>query len=494
MIIRDDAVSEIFGYLILMGIVVLGISIILLSGAYVIPDSKETAQFNTVEQAFTVGDSRMSKARFSTSIFQETPFEFGDGTVFVNGTEDDSYIAIYGADQKLIHRCALGTVKYVGDNGEIAYQGGGVWVKYPNGGTIMRSPPDFNYNGVTLTLPITRIDGNTSIAVNGGGAVMLDASSPDGVITPIYPGIKGMNPVPQNYSINITIKSDYYSAWADYINERTSAIAVTDPSKKIVNVSLKTGIPLQNKLAIDGFTTEAMDTDDPTPIEVFILNLTGRNPGNCYTLTYCVPDIDGAEPDPQLYIIVTRLNGKIKDEAGVPVNENKNYGVIEFKYIDKANGIEEVFANCTEYQRQEFREDSLYIDMLNQSYVLNYHSTNPTVTWGTDQANFDTGLVIGYDDSSDIMPGGSKTLHDITQHYLWLMAKQYPDDGPDYDIAEKKISGLPGGPTGNNNFKFNPDESRVFIKYRSGQDIKYLYITEGVLKVGLSSKTGSMQS
>ena len=39
------------------------------------------------------------------------------------------------------------------------------------------------------------------------------------------------------YLINITIKSDYYAAWASYINERTLADAVVDAKNKTVNIS-----------------------------------------------------------------------------------------------------------------------------------------------------------------------------------------------------------------------------------------------------------------
>ncbi len=39
----------------------------------------------------------------------------------------------------------------------------------------MLSPPDFDYNGITLTLPVMRIDGNTSMSATDGTNVLIDA-------------------------------------------------------------------------------------------------------------------------------------------------------------------------------------------------------------------------------------------------------------------------------------------------------------------------------
>jgi len=152
-----------------------------------IQDSKTASQVSQNEQAFTVADSRLSKARFSTSIFQEAPFKVQDGVVSVDG--DDSYLqidvfdrntgapiylldtsgrAIY-TDSTLAHQVPmsyqvyLGTIKATSKDGKvIGYQGGGVWTLYPDGGCIVVTPPDFDYNGVTLTLPITHLNGESA--------------------------------------------------------------------------------------------------------------------------------------------------------------------------------------------------------------------------------------------------------------------------------------------------------------------------------------------
>jgi hypothetical protein len=154
----EEGVSETFGYLLILGIVVTGLMMVILVAASSIQNTKDNAQINQVGQAFTVADSRLSKARFSTSIFQESPFSLTDGMMLVNDSSSNSYInvtfsSLHGdINNKSLYNSSLGTVECVTNNGIIGYQDGGVWARYPNGGSIMISPPDFDYNGVTYHL------------------------------------------------------------------------------------------------------------------------------------------------------------------------------------------------------------------------------------------------------------------------------------------------------------------------------------------------------
>jgi glycerol-3-phosphate acyltransferase PlsY len=72
-------VSETLGVILLLALVTIGVTIVLTMGMHTITDAKSDANYNGVEQAFTVAESKLSKARFSTSIYQEAPFELRDG-------------------------------------------------------------------------------------------------------------------------------------------------------------------------------------------------------------------------------------------------------------------------------------------------------------------------------------------------------------------------------------------------------------------------------
>ena len=74
--------------------------------------------------------------------------------------------------------------------------------------------------------------------------------------------------------------------------------------------------------------------------------------------------------------------------------------------------------------------------------------------------------------------GDIKTLSDVSQHYLRLMAAKHPS-GPVYSAY--------GTERGNDNqhVHYDPQGSTFLLKYESGEDIKYLYVTQGDLDVTL---------
>ena len=434
---NDNAVSEVVGYVILLGIVVTGLSFIIITILPIVNSSKDDAQFNSIEQAFTTADSRISKARFSTSIFQETPFQLNEGTIIVNGSDTNSYIEIYKHDEVtntdyLISHTLLGTLKCVTDHGEVAYQDGGVWEMSPDGGSIMISPPDFDFNGETLTLPIMSITSSDSFATNAKGKVLIDIKSLDPVT--IYPRDNSpnpescINPVEPGKDIIIKIKSDYYLAWADFINERTKANATIDPSNKLVIVTLKTGSPTQSGLITSGMNSKHMETaTDDAPVTKFTIHLEKRNNGKDYFLSIRPP----AGTDPFLEIETDRLNGPGKENIA-----------IAYKYTDTANHIYEAFSTTLSFDSST-EYSTIDIPLLSTDLFLVYgdedgdgnidSTVNPdSVTWGVSQTITDTGTFPYITNGNDAHAGDEKTLADITQHYLRLMALKHTDTGPVY--------------------------------------------------------------
>lgn len=461
-----EAVSETLGVILLLALVTIGVTIVLAMGMNTLTDARTDANYNGVEQAFTVTESKLSKARFSTSIFQEAPFELRDSTVTINDSWDSSHIIVYDIDGvNEIYNSSMGTIScQVGDR-QIAYQDGGIWALYSDGGSIMISPPVFDYNGVTLTLPVTRIVGNDSMAAAGNNQVVINANS--SAPTLIYPreGVGG-NPVPPGYAINLSIKSDYYQAWGEYINERTRAQAVVDPKNKTVNVSLKSGVPVQTGMVSSGFTTKSMETAVDAPVKAFKLNLFLRNTGNDYTITYGIPSNNHNNiPDPDLLMTVSRTT----------TNDNHEYAYIEYKYVH--DSTTELFSTMIPFDRKA--DGSLDVDFLSHDIEMTYEG-NPSITWGDDMNAPDSSTMkIDYDDTtySDVVEGDIKTLHDVTEHYLWVMAlhdQQNNDEyqGPFYEVIGKQ--------------KFDGGQSTFQLSYVSSEDIKYLYITEGALYTKLN--------
>jgi hypothetical protein len=470
----DHAVSEVVGNVLLLGIIILAIGLLLLTGTKVFDNARSSATLNGVEQAFTMADSRLSKARYSSAIYQEAPFEVSSGIVTVNGSWDDSHIIVMDYDNvaktsAVIYNMSLGTIKCDTGNGIVAYQDGGVWLLDRSGGSVVLSPPDFDYNGVTMTLPITRINGNSSLATAGGTKTIINVNSTD--LLGIYPGAAGYNPLPQNHTINITIKSDYYLAWADYFHERTDALVAIDAKNKSVNISLITGTGKQSGLADNGYNTKSMDATYNAPVVTFVLDLYLRNSGNDYTVTYRVTPTGHTDPDPDFQISVTRVTGQ----------GNKDYDYNK-TYFKQGSQIE-VFDTYDWFQRKS--DDEIYMNLLNRSLNLTYRNSgsSQSITWGDNSSTFDysTNPKWEFVDPwyKDVNVGENKSIYDVIEHYMKYMAA--------YDQAHGSALGGPQYfPGSNSEYKY--DHSSTFLlEYLASQDIKYMYITEGTLNTYLAS-------
>jgi len=57
----EEGVSEVFGYMLILGIVMTALMLFVLFGSQAIQSTKEGAQTTQAGQAFTVADSRLSK-------------------------------------------------------------------------------------------------------------------------------------------------------------------------------------------------------------------------------------------------------------------------------------------------------------------------------------------------------------------------------------------------------------------------------------------------
>jgi len=235
----QDAVSEVVGYTLLLGIIVIAVGVISLSALPMIQDAKEKAYLKNVEQGFTVLDSRASLVSLGKQPTQIVQMYTQAGSITVDDTSFSHIKVTFtnGTTTYVVYD-ESGTIQYqLGDN-KIAYEGGGVFRKYPGeGDPVMITPPEFHYNGETLTLPIIRINSNQSVGGTGVITLRLVSEQTPNVLFPNPDdNPEYTNPLLLGKQINVVIKSDYYKAWAKYIEERTEAMQ--SPTTRRLNLTL----------------------------------------------------------------------------------------------------------------------------------------------------------------------------------------------------------------------------------------------------------------
>ncbi|MCZ7393395.1 MAG: hypothetical protein O8C56_08725 [Candidatus Methanoperedens sp.] len=180
----ERAEAEIVGHMIILGITVLGVSMIALYGVPSILSLQDTANLKNAEQTFTVLDSHASRAVLGDSPLQTTNINLGGAALTVEpNSTSPSYIKVNGGIFNFT--MPMGKVEYQLGDRIVAYEGGGVWSKYPNG-SVMISRPEFNYNGVTLSLPVFEINGAASVG-GKGTAVVSFKKNPKNAVVVLFP-------------------------------------------------------------------------------------------------------------------------------------------------------------------------------------------------------------------------------------------------------------------------------------------------------------------
>lgn len=242
----EKADAELVGHIIIMAITIIGISMIALVGIPAIYSFQDMATVRNAEQTYTMLDSLASKVALGESSVQSIDIDLKGGSVSLipNSSSQPSYILFEftngtsGITTPIL--VPMGKIMYRLGDRDVAYEGGGVWTKYPSG-SVMLSPPEFNFNGVTLTFPIVNVSGNFSAGGKGTASLKIEKKNSIDNTKIIYPtaAYQQQNPLDQNITkIKITIKSEYYDAWEDYF--RTTSLLNVDstPSDKKVVVTL----------------------------------------------------------------------------------------------------------------------------------------------------------------------------------------------------------------------------------------------------------------
>lgn len=238
----EKADAELVGHIIILAITIVGISMIALVGVPAIYTFQDMATVRNAEQTYTMLDSLASKVALGEANVQSIDIDLKGGSVSLipNSTSQPSYILfeLTNISNTTSISVPMGKIMYRLGDRDVAYEGGGVWTKYPSG-SVMLSPPEFNFNGVTLTFPIVNVSGNFSAGGKGTASLKIEKKSSTNNTKIIYPNVTYQNPLDQNITkISITIKSEYYDAWADYFRT-TSLLKVNSfPSDKKVVVTL----------------------------------------------------------------------------------------------------------------------------------------------------------------------------------------------------------------------------------------------------------------
>lgn len=215
----ESAVSESISFALTLGIIILSSALVYYAGAPIIEKSERVTHFQEMEKSFIFLLQNIDKVGYDKAPVRNTELKIKGGTL---RQIHNSNITIGDITYD------LGSIEYTYDEKTVAYEGGGIWTKYPpNGDVIMFSNPTFSIGNIT-TIPVIELIGEYEIG--GEGNVRINSRLYDSSLNKIEP-VNGI--------VFIEIKSDYYQGWWEYLNNLnyTGMINVNPPDHENQSVS-----------------------------------------------------------------------------------------------------------------------------------------------------------------------------------------------------------------------------------------------------------------
>lgn len=392
----ETAVSETLGYSFILGIVIVAVGVLVYIAFPIQLKIQDTAFVESQIQTITMLDGRLSSVAFGTSPMQDTSINLNGGSMRVKNDSVNRLIInvsnTTGAPEKIFDK-ELGTIEYTLNDNRIIYENGGLFRIYPDGESVMLSPPEFYYNGETLTIPIVRVE-NMAMA---GGKGMLSVSATQGnPPKTIFPNLSTgylRNPI-YGKNITMTLRTDNYKAWKKYVDERTEASAGTNDITKEVFVKFNVEPSDYPHEITDPVEVYGLDVTNSTPVKKFQLNLTGVD--SSLHMVFRAP----ANNSNDFVLDIQKRTGCAIMGISIEVRYNK----------DGANESWNGDGLCT------IISDAADIDLLSQSIDLNYNNNQNSTTWVSEA--YPNNKTFTKFAGSD----GPVDLYTLIQHYMKLVS------------------------------------------------------------------------
>jgi hypothetical protein len=484
--------AETVGVVLILALTLIGATVALAFGASGLDNARINAQEGGVEHAMTQLDSRSAMVALGDSNSQRVPLSAsGQGSYRIDS--DAGWIKVVHSDHdgngstEVIYNETLGALVYERDDKLVAYQGGGVWQTQGTNATMV-SPPEFHYQSATLTLPVIQVEGDSNV----GGAAVTASISREIRARHIYPnqtatydgtGDPYHNPIREG-NVTVTVRSDYYQAWATYFRTRTTGVVSVDHANETAAVKLVSlGAVGSFSMPADGNSLEIRGLGDGHPITDFNITLRpdDTDSANFANLQWTLY----AEQGSQQFELHLRDSGKnntlstadctVRDIGATIYYSDRNGDPYHGWHDDVAfntecDDLDGDGDNETYLEADLVGDSELTMKSLSQSDLQHFDASGSSLK---DPVNFsehgDEG--VGWEDPPATFNASEKTTMDnLTNHYLSLM-------GPDVELAVEDK---------NSNTVNEESSSGVFEQTAGGgRFITFLHITENRVVIEL---------
>lgn len=233
---EEGAVSEIIGYISIFGIVIISMSIIYTSAFPILWDAQDSQYLQNVNAAFKVVKFNIDRIVSGHSPSQTTEVKLKDSSLGIFGESRmnvswKGYNETSGGWDSENSIVTLLTVEHGYKFRRIACEGGGVWVKYPEGSLEVVSEPSLVIGNVTV-ISVGAISGDNATIAKTEGVGRIKLKSIDYIGTRQPPSVSEET---NARDITIEVQSEYCEGWKRYFND-TAQLELDDSNCSNGNV------------------------------------------------------------------------------------------------------------------------------------------------------------------------------------------------------------------------------------------------------------------
>jgi hypothetical protein len=246
-------VSEVVGFILILGIMMAGIAIITLYGYPLLVKEEANSNIRNMEKNMIVLQNDVNSLAFKSVPYKETTIEASGGVLsVVNSLQSGQKFTISKGSNVTLPETALGELRFHSDadNAIISLTNGAVNFRYLNqNGSAMISEPRWYYDNSTSTLVIPIIDITSSNITSNSGISTVKMS-----ITP-------SNPIVDNTSGDVKVvyrldpindfQYDNNQAWQNYLTGSKLNMQLNTPKPLSSGEYTLTGV---NTLVIKKYT------------------------------------------------------------------------------------------------------------------------------------------------------------------------------------------------------------------------------------------------
>lgn len=215
---NDYGVSETVGFIIIFGIVMMGIGLVTLYGYPALLQQQQVANIRNMEKTLIVIQTDINSLTFKNVPYQETAVQVSGGTLSIEKDPPNFpyfEIEIPGHGNMIFRTNKL---KFMSDDGStiISLENGAVVKRYNAiEGSVMISKPRWYYDSVTKTMVIPMITLNASqdFSQTGIGTITMKLTDSQEYSYAIHP-----NEITTYISYYNKVEDDYYRAWENYLS------------------------------------------------------------------------------------------------------------------------------------------------------------------------------------------------------------------------------------------------------------------------------------